>query len=152
MDLQEIILSRPPLQLSHSLDKRRTLDISDSTSQLNNAHIRGLIGIVDWDTCYALDPILNRVGQVGHNLNGLSEVVTATLTLNDVLVDLAGGDVVLASEGDVEIAFVISEVEVDFPSVVEYKDFPVSKAVSRRLETARPQAESMPNSKPEARR
>lgn len=147
MDLQEIVLSCPSLQLSHSLDKRRTLDISDSSSQLNNAHIRRLIGIIDGDACYTLDPILNRIGQMRHDLDSLSQVVTATLALNDVLVDLAGSDVVLASQGDVEIALVVSQVEVDFSSVVEYKDLPMSEAVSRGLETARPQAEFKPQFK-----
>lgn len=60
-----------------------------------------------------------------HNLNSLSEIVTATLTLDNVLVDLAGGDVLVAREGDVEIALVVSKIEVNFAAVVEDVDFTV---------------------------
>ena len=47
------------------------------------------------------------------------------LPVNDVLVDLSGGDVVRSGQGDVEVALVVSEVEVDFSTVVEDKDFTV---------------------------
>lgn len=60
-----------------------------------------------------------------HNLNSLSEIVTATLTLDNVLVDLAGGDVLVAREGNVEIALVVSKIEVNFAAVVEDVDFTV---------------------------
>lgn len=60
-----------------------------------------------------------------HNLNSLSEIITATLTLDNVLVDLAGGNVLVAREGDVEVTLVVSEIEVDFAAVVEDVDFTV---------------------------
>ncbi len=101
MNLQEIVLARPPLQLSHSLDERRTLNIAYGASKLNNTHIWCLIGVIDGDASHALDPILNCVREVRNNLDGLAKVVAATLALDNVLVDLAGGDVVLAREGDV---------------------------------------------------
>lgn len=133
MNLQEIVLSSSSLQLSHSLNEGCTLNISHCASKLNNADIRCLIGIVDWDASHAFDPVLNRVGQMRYYLDSLSEIVAATLALNDVLVDLASGDVVLASEGNIEVSLVVSEVEVDFSTVIEDKDFTVSDVVSRRL-------------------
>jgi len=42
-----------------------------------------------------------------------------------VLVDLARGDVVVAREGDVEVALVVAEVEVDLAAVGEDKDLAV---------------------------
>lgn len=60
-----------------------------------------------------------------HNLNSLSKIVTAALTLDNVLVDLAGGNVLVAREGDVKVALVVSEIEVDFAAVVEDVDFTV---------------------------
>jgi hypothetical protein len=60
-----------------------------------------------------------------HNLNSLSEVVAPPLTLNYVLIDLARCDIILACEGDVEVALVVSEVEIDFSAIVEDKDFTV---------------------------
>jgi hypothetical protein len=45
---------------------------------------------------------------VRDHLHGLSQIVTATFALNDVLVDLAGSDIVLAGESDIEVAFVVA--------------------------------------------
>lgn len=43
-----------------------------------------------------------------------------------MLVDLARSDVLVTGEGDVEVAFVVSEVQVDFTTVVENVDLAVS--------------------------
>lgn len=60
------------------------------------------------------------------DLHCFPEVVAATFALNNMLVDLACGDVLVTRESDVEVAFVISEVEVDFAAVVEDVDLAVS--------------------------
>lgn len=61
-----------------------------------------------------------------NNLYRLSQVVAATLTLNYVLVDLAGGDILVAREGDVQVTFIVSEIEIDFTAIVEDIDLTVS--------------------------
>lgn len=60
------------------------------------------------------------------DLYRLSKVVASSLALNDMLVYLAGGDVVFTRQGDVEVAFVVAQIEIDFAAIVEYKDFPMS--------------------------
>jgi hypothetical protein len=62
---------------------------------------------------------------MGHNLDGLPKIVATTLTFDYVLIYLASGNIILASKCDVEITLVIAEVEVDFPAIVEDKNFPV---------------------------
>jgi hypothetical protein len=62
---------------------------------------------------------------VGHDLHRLAEVVAAALTLDDVLVNLARCDVVLAGEGDVEVALVVAEIEVDLAAVGEDENLAV---------------------------
>jgi hypothetical protein len=64
-----------------------------------------------------LYPFLNRIGDVGYNLYSLAKVVALALALDDVLVYLAGGNVVVAGEGDIEVALVVTEIEVDFTAV-----------------------------------
>jgi hypothetical protein len=54
---------------------------------------------------------------VGYNLYSLAKVVALALALDDVLVYLAGGNVVVAGEGDIEVALVVTEIEVDFTAV-----------------------------------
>ena len=125
MNLQKVSLSSTSFQLSHSLNERRTLNISNSTSQLNDTNIWLLICIIDRDPCNSLNPVLNCVRKMRDNLDSLSQVVASPLTLNYVLIDLTCCDIVLPCEGDVEVSFVISEVEIDFSAVVEDKDFTV---------------------------
>ena len=130
MNLQEIPLSRPSFQLPHRLNKRRALNIAHRSPKLNNAYIGTLLRIIDRNTRNAFDPVLDRVGEVRHDLHGFSNVFPSAFLLDYVLVDLAGCDVVLACEGDIEVALVVSEVEVDFTAVVEDKDFAVPVSIS----------------------
>jgi hypothetical protein len=56
-------------------------------------------------------------------LDRLADVLASTLLLDDVLVDLACSDIVLACEGNVEVALVVAKIEVNFTAIVEDKDF-----------------------------
>jgi hypothetical protein len=125
VNLQEVPLPCTSLQLSHRLDERCTLNIANRTPKLNDTDVRLLIGIIDRDPRNTFNPILNCVREMWHNLNGFSKIIAPTLTLDDVLVYLPRCDVVLACQGDVEVAFVVSEVKIDFSAVVEDKDFTV---------------------------
>jgi hypothetical protein len=60
-----------------------------------------------------------------HNLDRFPKIIASTLALDNVLVDLSGGDVVLAGQGDVEISLVVPEIKVDFTAIVEDKAFSV---------------------------
>jgi hypothetical protein len=128
MNLEEIAFSGSPLQLSHSLNERRALDVTDCASQLNDTHIRRLLRAIDGNSGNPFNPVLDCIRQVWNNLDRLADVLASTLLLDDVLVDLACGDVVLAREGDVEVAFVVAKVEVNFTAIVEDKDFTVPVA------------------------
>lgn len=70
---------------------------------------------------------------MGYDLHRLAKVIALALALDNVLVNLAGGDVVVAGEGDVEIALVVAEIEVDFAAVGEDEDLTMPE---RRLATA----------------
>ncbi len=65
-----------------------------------------------------------------NDLDGASEVVAATLLLDNVLVNLSGGDVVLAGKGDVQVTLVVSEIKIDFSAVVEDEALPVPVLLS----------------------
>ena len=58
-------------------------------------------------------------------MNGLAEVVAAAFLLNDPLVDLAGGDVVVTRELAVQEAFVVAEVQIHLAAIVEDEDLAV---------------------------
>lgn len=111
--------------MTHGLNERRALNVANRTTQFDNADIRALICIIDRDPCNSLNPVLDSICQVRHNLHRLAEIVTPTLTLNDMLVYLSSCDVVLACEGDVEVALVVAKIEVDFTAIVQDKNFTV---------------------------
>ena len=57
-------------------------------------------------------PPLDFIRDMGHHLNGLAEIVTMTLAVNDGLVDATSGDGVVAGGVDTGETLVMSEVEV----------------------------------------
>ena len=69
--------------------------------------------------------VLDLVGDVGDDLDGFAEVVAATLFGDDLLVDAAGGEVVVAGEAGVGEALVVAEIEVSLGAVVSDEDFAV---------------------------
>jgi hypothetical protein len=129
VNLHEVVPARTSPQLAHGLNEWHALDVPDGSSQLNYANIRLFARVIDRYPRDLLDPVLNRIGDVGHDLYRLAQVVALALALNDVLVDFARGDVVVAGEGDVEVALVVAEIEVDFAAVGEYEDFAVPGGV-----------------------
>jgi hypothetical protein len=129
VDLHKVVLSSSSPQLTHGFDKRHALNVANCSSQLNDAHIRLLVCVIHRYPRYLLYPFLNGIGDVGDDLHSLAEIVTFSLALNDVLVDLASCDVVVAGEGDVEVSLVIAEIEIDFTAVGENEYFAVPVAV-----------------------
>lgn len=125
MYLQKIVLPSSPSQLPHRLDERSTLDISYRSPKLNNADIRLFIRIIHRYPCHSLNPILNCVGKMGHHLHSTTKVVALSLALDHVLVDLAGGNIVFSSQGDVKVPLVVAQVKIDFSAVVEDKYLPM---------------------------
>jgi hypothetical protein len=125
VDLQEVIPACTAPKLRHSLDKRHALDVANRAAQLDYAHIRHLARIVDGYPRDPLDPVLDCIGNVRDDLDRLAQVRALAFLLNHVLVYLAGGDVVVAREGDVEVALVIAEIEVDFAAVGQDEDLAV---------------------------
>ena len=69
--------------------------------------------------------VLDLVGDVGDDLDGLAEVVAAAFLGDDLLVDAAGGEVVVAGELGVGEALVVAEVEVGLGAVVGDEDLAV---------------------------
>lgn len=71
-----------------------------------------------------------------HDLHRLAKVVSSPLLVDDMLVYLARCDVVVFGEGDVEVALVVPQIEIDLSAIVQHKAFsvpasPVSGAIMR---------------------
>jgi len=125
VNLQEVVLAGLPPQFRHSLDERHALDIANRTAQLDDADIRLLARVIDWYPRHPLDPVLDGLRDVRHDLDRLPQVVAPALALDNMLVDFTGRNVVVARQGDVEVALVVAEIEVDLAAVGEDEDFAV---------------------------
>jgi hypothetical protein len=62
---------------------------------------------------------------VRHHLDGRTEIVAAALLGDDVLIDAAGGDVVLPGGGTAGEALVMTEVEIGLGAVVGHEHLAV---------------------------
>ena len=69
--------------------------------------------------------VLDLVGDVGNDLDGLAEIVAAALLGDDLLVDAAGGQIVVAGQLSVGEALVVAQVEVGLRAVVGDEDLAV---------------------------
>jgi len=130
VDLHEVVLARAPSQLAHGLDKRHALDVAHCASQLDYADIGLFARVIDRYPRHLFDPVLNRIGDVRNDLYGFTQIVSLALAFDDVLVNLASGDVVVAGQSDVEVTLVVAEIEVNFTAVGEDKDFAVPMTFS----------------------
>jgi len=134
VNLQKIASTCTSPELRHGLDEGHALNVSNRASKLDYANIRLLMRIIDRDFGNSFDPIYDGVRDMRNDLNGATEIVASSFPLNDVIVYLASGDVILACQGDVQVALVIAQVEVDFTAIVENEDFAVPWTMSAHHE------------------
>lgn len=57
------------------------------------------------------------------DLHGFTQIVSLALTLNNMLVYFTRCDIIVASKSDVEIAFIVAEVKIDFTAIGEDENF-----------------------------
>ena len=147
MDQREVLVANAELELAHRLDERRRLYVSNCTAKLlivqmdicpclpeethfNNTDVRFLASVVHGDARDSLDPLFDGTRDMRNNLDGFAQIVASTLLFDDFGKDFSEGNVVFPAQGDVEIAFIIAQIQVDFTAIVENKAFAVSGRVS----------------------
>ncbi len=104
--------------LAHGLHEGLGLDVTGGAADLDNRHVIAAGTVTD--------ALLDGVGDVRDDLHGGAEVVAATLLLDDVEVDAAGGEVVgLGHAAVAQEALVVAEVEVGLGAVAGDEDLAV---------------------------
>ena len=78
-------------ELADRLEERQALDVADRAADLAQHEVEVVVAVAD--------EILDRVGDVRNHLDGGAEIIAAALLGDDVLIDAAGGDVVLRVAG-----------------------------------------------------
>ena len=97
-------------ELPDRLEERQRLDVADRAADLDDDDVDVAAHLADVG--------LDLVGDVRDDLHRLAQVVAAPLLLDHRLVDLAGGEVVLALHDPRGEALVVAEVEVGLGAVV----------------------------------
>ena len=100
-----------PSQLSDGFEKGLTFDVADGAANLRDNEVERTFGGIEEDTT------LDFVGDVRHNLDGLTEVVATTFALDDAEVDAPRSDTVVACGLDAGEAFIVPQVEVGLHAV-----------------------------------
>ena len=110
MDVDRVAARQVVAELADGLEIRQALDIADRAADLAQHEVEALVAVAD--------EILDRVGDVRNDLDGGAEIVAAPLLGEDVLIDAAGGDVVLPRRRPAGEALVMAEIEIGLGAVV----------------------------------
>ena len=97
-------------ELADRLEERQAFDVADGAADLDQDEVDAVIALED--------EVLDGVGDVRDDLDGGAEIVAAPLLGQDLLIDAAGGDVVLPARRAAGEALVMAEVEIGLRSVV----------------------------------
>ena len=110
MDIDGVTARQLVAQLADGFEERQAFDVADGAADLAQHEIEVVVAVAD--------EILDGVGDVRNDLDGGAEIIAAPLLGEDVLIDAAGGDVVLARRRPAGEALVMAEVEIGFGAVV----------------------------------
>ena len=104
-----------PTQLADGFHKGGTLDISDSATHLRDDEVEFLTLLV-----LAEHTPLDLVGDMGHDLYRLTEVVAMPLAVDDGLIDAPRGDTVVTGGMNTCKPFVVTQVQVGLETVIRH--------------------------------
>src|SRR5690348_16879670 len=96
--------------LADRLDKGERLDVADSSADLDQGDVHVLRDLLHCG--------FDFIGHVRNYLHGFAQVIAATFLGDDLLVDPARSEIVVAAESGMGEALIVSQVEVRFRSVV----------------------------------
>src|SRR5499427_5194197 len=117
MDVDGVMPWQVVAELADRLEERQALDIADRAADLAQHEIEAVIAVAD--------ELLDGVGDMRDHLDGGAEVVAAPLLGEDLLIDAAGGDVVLPGGGASGEALIMAEVEVSLRPIISDEDLAV---------------------------
>ena len=118
-------LAEFPFQLTDCLHERCTLDVTDGTTDLRDDEV--IVVLLPEE----LDIALDLVGDMWHHLDGLAQIVTATLLVDDALIDASCCQGVGFGSLNACESLIVSKVEVSLHAVNGYIAFTVLIGIER---------------------
>src|SRR5437773_3226047 len=123
VDVAGVVRAELQAHLPHRLEKGQRFDVPDRAADLDDRHFRFARA--------ARDERLDLVGDMRNHLHGAAEVVTAALFFDHRIVDLAGGEVVVAVHPRRLETLVVAQIEVGLGAVLGDEHLPVLEGAHR---------------------
>ncbi len=117
VDIDRVVAGKVVAELADRLEERQALDVADGAADLAEHEIVAVIALAD--------EVLDGIGDVRDHLDGGAEIIAAPLLGENLLIDAAGGDVVLAGRRPPGEALVVAKVEVSLRTVIGDEHFAV---------------------------
>ena len=114
-----------PFELAHRLYIRQALNVAHRAANLRDDEV------VVTRLPEQLNLMFYLVGDMGHHLHGLAQVIASALFLDDILVDTPRSDIVRAMGAHIQEALVVPQVQVRLVPVFRYVAFPMLIRVER---------------------
>src|SRR4029078_6141984 len=115
VDVDCVIARQIVAELADRLEVRESLDVADGSAYLAQDEVKAIIPVTD--------EILDGIGDMRDDLDRCPKIIAAPLARENVLIDAAGGDGVMARGRAAGEAVGVAEVEVGFRAVIGHKDF-----------------------------
>ncbi|CDN42609.1 Uncharacterized protein BN871_BO_00110 [Paenibacillus sp. P22] len=119
MHIHDVVAADIALDLADGLQERKALDIPDRAADFRDDDIGAGF------TSRAEHALLDLVGDMGDDLDRASEIFAAAFLRNDGGVDLAGRDVAVLGQVDIDETLVMAQIQIRFRAVVRDEYFPV---------------------------
>ncbi len=110
-------------ELPDRLEERERFDVAHGPPDLDDLDVDSIGD--------AADGFLDLVGDVGDHLDRPAEVVAAAFTGDDLFVDLAAGEIVIARADGRGKPLVVSQIEIGFDSVLRHVNLPMLERAHR---------------------
>ncbi|SKZ58482.1 Uncharacterised protein [Mycobacteroides abscessus subsp. abscessus] len=129
MDEEDVVAADVVTDLASGFDERERLDVADGSTDLGDDHVWRLTVVAG--RTHREHPRFQLVGDVRDDLDGLAEVLAASLLGDDGRIHLSGGDIRRLREIAVEEALVMPDVEVGFGAILGDEDLTVLEGIHR---------------------
>lgn len=60
-------------------------------------------------------------------MDGFPQIISFAFLVNDVLIDLASGQIIVLGEADIKETFIVTQVKVNFPTIIQHKNLTCSE-------------------------
>ena len=102
-------------QLTHGLKKRQRLNVTSSTTNLDNRHVKTGSTFIDLQ--------FDLVSNMRDDLNGSPQILSTTLFIEHVLIDATSTEAVFTSQTGANKTLVMAQIQIGFSAVFRDEHF-----------------------------